>query len=111
MAPDSSARTSSRPWLRARTECASLTTSLPEGTEGDLPDLESKLISDVFQEPACYDALLLAVPHRTFIARSTHEYLELLRDDNCAGVMVDIKGALRAEEFTAAGVYYGGCRA
>ncbi|MEE9149602.1 MAG: hypothetical protein V3U27_19655, partial [Candidatus Tectomicrobia bacterium] len=42
-----------------------------------------------------YDALVLAVPHKTFRERGPEEYLALLRNDGRPGVLVDLKGVLR----------------
>ncbi|MFQ5857815.1 MAG: nucleotide sugar dehydrogenase, partial [Anaerolineae bacterium] len=41
-----------------------------------------------------YDALVLAVPHRTFRERGIGEYLALLRHEATPGVLVDVKGIL-----------------
>ena len=42
-------------------------------------------------EKAQYDALLLAVPHREYVARSSHDLREYMKDN---GVLFDLKGVL-----------------
>lgn len=42
-------------------------------------------------EKAQYDALLLAVPHREYVARSSHNLREYMKDN---GVLFDLKGVL-----------------
>jgi UDP-N-acetyl-D-galactosamine dehydrogenase len=42
-----------------------------------------------------YDALILAVPHRSFRERPLEDFLALLRNDALPGVFVDVKGVLR----------------
>jgi len=39
-----------------------------------------------------YDALILAVPHRSFRERQVEDFLALLREDGLPGVFIDVKG-------------------
>jgi UDP-N-acetyl-D-galactosamine dehydrogenase len=42
-----------------------------------------------------YDALILAVPHRSFRERPLRDFLALLWNDGLPGVFVDVKGVFR----------------
>jgi len=55
------------------------------------------------KQDGAFDALILAVPHRTFRERSIAEYLALFRNDGLPGVFVDVKAVFRGQ---ALGVLY-----
>ncbi len=52
------------------------------------------------------DAVVLAVPHRTFREKEPKAFLTLLKDRDGPGVLVDVKGVLPQETIEKAKVVY-----
>lgn len=65
-------------------------------------------VSEPFGGQACYDAVILAVPHRVFREKEPAAYLGLLNNAGGPGVIVDVRRVLPKEAFTAAGAIYWG---
>ena len=53
-----------------------------------------------------YDAVVLAVPHKTFREKEPEAFLTLLKGESGPGVLVDVRGVLSRETIEDAGVVY-----
>lgn len=62
-----------------------------------LEQLPLKAVEDPFKAGDKYDAVVLAVPHRIFQKKEFKAYLQLLKNDNGSGVIIDVKGILPPE--------------
>ncbi len=67
-----------------------------------LKQLGLDVVSDPFSDGAggargLYDAVVLAVPHRSFTEMRPESYRTLMRDDGTLGVLVDVKGVMPSE--------------
>ena len=74
--------------------------------EAELKRLELKGIHDPFAASRVYDAVVLAIPHRTFRERPVDAYVKLLRNGGKPGVLVDVKGALPKQNGDASILYW-----
>lgn len=75
-------------------------TPVPDSFQFHQPDK-----SDKRNKPK-YDAVILAVPHATYREEKLEAYLDLLKDVDESGVLVDVKGVLLREAVEGAGVLY-----
>lgn len=72
-----------------------------------LRQLGLRPVSDPFiKADGHYDAVILAVPHRVFREKPMEAYLSLFQDGKDPGVLIDVKGVLRAT--THKGIRYWG---
>lgn len=60
----------------------------------DLKRFKIRIVSNPFKGNETYDAVILAVPHRTFREQSVQAYSNLLANGDGPAVFVDIKGVL-----------------
>ncbi len=84
--------------------------------QAELQKLNLKAVSDPFRPHSPnkpnklnkpqYDAVVLAVPHRTFREKEPEAYLTLFKDGDGPGVLVDVKGVLPRETIEKARVVY-----
>ncbi len=65
-----------------------------------------RMIADPFTAEDRYDAVVIAVPHDEFRSRTVTQFVDLLRDDNGSGVLVDVRGMLDGEAVTRHKVAY-----
>jgi UDP-N-acetyl-D-galactosamine dehydrogenase len=69
-------------------------------------ELHLRMVDDPFGTPEIYDAVVVAVPHDEYRARSVGDLLSLLRRDNGGAVIVDVRGMLPRDAIEKAGVKY-----
>jgi len=62
----------------------------------ELQKLALRAEQEPFRASGKYDAVVLAVPHRVFRDQPVEAYTQLLRNGDGPGVLVDVKGVLRA---------------
>src|SRR5712692_3630384 len=62
----------------------------------ELQKLALRAEQEPFRASGKYDAVVLAVPHRVFRDQPVEAYARLLRNGDGPGVLVDVKGVLRA---------------
>ena len=62
----------------------------------ELQKLALRAEQEPFRASGKYDAVVLAVPHRVFRDQPVEAYVKLLRNGDGPGVLVDVKGVLRA---------------
>jgi UDP-N-acetyl-D-galactosamine dehydrogenase len=65
-----------------------------------------RMIDDPFQSRQTYDAIVLAVAHDEFRSRDVADFVDLLRTDHGAGVIVDVRGMLPRHAVEARGASY-----
>lgn len=79
----------------------------PMMNTNELRQLGLRPVSDPFiKADGHYDAVILAVPHRVFREKPMEAYLSLLQNGKDPGVLIDVKGVLRAT--THKGILYWG---
>ena len=69
-------------------------------------ELKLALITDPFARPETYDAVVIAVAHDEFRARSVDEFIALLREGHGGRVLIDVRGVMARHAVEARGVSY-----
>ena len=57
-------------------------------------EMRLTMVADPFSSDERYDAVVIAVPHDEFRSRTVSAFVDLLRDDNGGGVLIDVRGML-----------------
>ncbi|MEW6183378.1 MAG: nucleotide sugar dehydrogenase [Bacillota bacterium] len=65
-------------------------------------------VPDPFKEKICYDAVIVAVPHKVFRKKRTIEFVDLLRKNGGPGVLVDVRRIIPKEDLADSDVLYWG---